>query len=90
MVNVHTIENVKSERSRWSKSSQNVVKVVYEQTLTSNLLHLHLLDVDYEQQNWFGVMPIGPRVHHGDHDGRDGHDGLHDGQLGGRHPGGRC
>ena len=85
MVNVHTIENVKAERGRWSKSSQNVVKVVYEQTLTSNLLHLHLLDVDYEPQNRFGVMPIGPRVHHGDHGGRDGHDGRHGGrQLGGR------
>ena len=90
MVNVHTVENVKAERGRWSKSSQNVVKVVYEQTLTSNLLHLHLLDVDYEQQNWFGVMPIGPRVHHGDHDGRDDHDGLHGGQPGGRHLDARC
>ena len=61
--------------------------------LTSNLLLLPLLDVDYEPQNQFGVMPIGPRVHHGDHDGlRDGrHDGLRDGLLlGGLGLGGHC
>jgi len=62
------------------KKSQNLINVVCEQPLTSNLLLLHHLDVDYEPQNRFEVMPIGPRVHHGDHDGRDGrHDGHRDG-----------